>query len=136
MYSALRVLDPTGVELKEANERVRMLKKLWTKARLPDTPKVHEVSCHAVSEMKRVGGYGDKNNKPVEKYHQVQKQMDGMLFQMRPGKEGFAAQQRYEACANCGQVKKQKEMMYRNSSHKKKACELELDKTKQIRRLG
>ena len=126
MYSSLRVLNPSKAEIKEAKERVKVFKKLWQQAKLPVTPKVHLVCCHAVSEMERIGGYGDKNDEPVEKYHQIQKKLDHRLYRMVPGKARFEAQQRYEARANNGEVKSQRTKMYRESSYKKKRSRSEL----------
>ena len=85
VYVHLRLLDPTVEEMQETRERIAIMKILWLKMGLSETPKAHLIFSHAADDQERFGGLGDKIEDPLEKRHQEQLRIDVILNKMTGG---------------------------------------------------
>jgi hypothetical protein len=84
-------------EMLETRERIRLMKILWLRMGLPETPKAHLIFAHAADDQERYGGLGDKIEDPLEKRHQEQLRIDSILNKMTGGfKKQKEVQLKYE----------------------------------------
>jgi hypothetical protein len=82
VYSHLRIIDPTRIEMQQTRENIDVMKKLWNKMELSITPKAHLIFFHAANDQLIYGGLGDKIEDPLEKRHQEQMRLDSILNKM------------------------------------------------------
>jgi hypothetical protein len=83
--------------MRETRERIDIMKILWLKMGLSETPKAHLIFAHAADDQKRYGGLGDKIEDPLEKRHQEQLRIDSILNKMTGGfKKQKEVQFKYE----------------------------------------
>ena len=85
VYAHLRLIDPTVEEMQETRERIAIMKILWLKMNLSETPKAHLIFSHAADDQERYGGLGDKIEDPLEKRHQEQLRVNAILNKMTGG---------------------------------------------------
>ena len=85
VYAHLHLIDPTLEEMSETRERISIMKILWLKMDLLETPKAHLIFSHAADDQEHFGGLGDKTEDPLEKRHQEQLRVDSILNKMTGG---------------------------------------------------
>jgi hypothetical protein len=69
-FSALLVIDPTGSEILDAENKVKKLMKEWRGQGMSVTLKAHIFEHHVIAKMRELGGLGDKDESFVELLHQ------------------------------------------------------------------
>ena len=82
VFSKLRILDPSEVEIKEIGKAIKVLEGLWKKLDLNITPKMHILTCHTLDQVIMFGGIADKVEDFVEKAHQIGKKLDHLVSRM------------------------------------------------------
>ena len=83
--------------MSQTRERIALMKILWLKMDLSETPKAHLIFSHAADDQQRFGGLGDKIEDPLEKRHQEQLRVDLILNKMAGGfKKQRQTQFKYE----------------------------------------
>ena len=60
VYAHLRLIEPTMKEMEETRERISIMKKLWFKIELSETPKAHLIFVHTADDQVKFGGLGNK----------------------------------------------------------------------------
>ena len=97
VYAHLRLIYPTEEEMIQTVERIKIMKMFWLAMGLSETPKAHLVFEHAADDQRRFGGLGDKIEDPLEKRHQEQMRLDGILKKMPDGfRKRMLTQQKYD----------------------------------------
>ena len=97
VYAHLRLMNPTTVERRETRKRIEVMRELWGKMDLPETPKAHLIFEHAADDQDKFDGLGDKIEDPLEKRHQEQMRFDNILSKMHGGFNArMMTQQKYE----------------------------------------
>ena len=97
VYAHLRLIDLTVEEMRKTRERIAIMKNLWLKMGLSETPKAHLIFAHSADDQERFGGLGDKIEDPLEKRHQEQLRFDAILNKMTGGfKKQKEVQFKYE----------------------------------------
>ena len=82
VFSKLRILDPTKIEIEEIDTAIKGLDKLWRQLDLNITPKMHILTCHTVEQVRLYGGIADKVEDFLEKSHQIGKKLDHLVARM------------------------------------------------------
>ena len=82
VFSKLRILDPTVEEIKEIENAIKALERLWIDLDLNVTPKMHILTTHTVEQVVRFGGIADKVEDFIEKSHQIGKRLDHLVARM------------------------------------------------------
>ena len=127
VYAHLRLIDPTTEEMMQTRERIALMKVLWLKMGLSETPKAHLIFAHAADDQERFGGLGDKIEDPLEKRHQEQMRVDLILNKMAGGFEKQRQTQfKYEWRNNNPLVKDRIDFVQSLSERKRKFDQLSL----------
>ena len=127
VYAHLRLIDPTVDEMQETRERIAIMKILWLKMNLSETPKAHLIFSHAADDQERFGGLGDKIEDPLEKRHQEQLRVNAILNKMTGGyKKQRQLQFKYEWRNSNPLVKDRIEVVQSLTNRKRKLDQVSL----------
>ena len=120
--------------MRETRERIQVMKFLWLKMQLSETPKAHLIFSHAADDQERYGGLGDKIEDPWEKRHQEQLRFDAILNKMSGGfKMQRQTQFQYEWRNNNPLVKERIDYVQSRTERKRKINNISLaDERKHI----
>ena len=127
VYAHLRLINPSTEEMVETRERIQLMKILWLRMNLSETPKAHLIFSHAADDQERYGGLGDKIEDPLEKRHQEQLRVDSILNKMKGGfKKQRQTQFKYEWRNTNPLVKEQIEFVKSRTKRKRKLDQVSL----------
>ena len=84
VFAGLRSIEPTKDEIDMTGRSIALLEHYWELLDLPRTPKYHLLS-HAVMQMIRFGGLGDKTDEFMEKWHQIMGIQHDLTCKMQGG---------------------------------------------------
>ena len=73
VFSKLRILDPTELEIEEIDTAIKGLEKLWRQLDLNITPKMHILTYHTIEQVRRFGGIAHKVEDYIEKVTKLEK---------------------------------------------------------------
>jgi hypothetical protein len=71
VFASLSIIDPTEVEISDAERKVITLMKLWRAQGHSMTLKAHILEHHMIQKMRYLMGLGDKDESYVELLHQI-----------------------------------------------------------------
>ena len=91
VFSSLRILNPSEVEMKNTAESIIVLEQLWSQLDLTITPKAHILFVHTMEQVHRFGGIADLVEDFIEKSHQAGKKLDHLVARM--SSQGFRKQE-------------------------------------------
>ena len=92
VYSGLRIVDPSIVEMGRTRKDIVRMQMLWNKMEISKTPKAHLLFDHAADEQIKWGGLGDKMEDPLEKRHQIQMEYSKILMRIPDRKHKMRTQ--------------------------------------------
>ena len=124
VFSKLRILDPTKLEIEEIDTAIKGLEKLWRQLDLNITPKMHILTYHTIEQVIRFGGIADKVEDFIEKSHQIGKRLDHLVARMNS--QSFRQQEL---------VKIRRQWLTTNPSVSKKICHIHQSKKRKPRDL-
>ena len=79
VYGHLRLIAPTETEIKRTRLYIVTMKAYWEKLECSETPKAHLLFTHAVPQMVRLNGIGDKPDDILEIEHQFYNKIEVAL---------------------------------------------------------
>ena len=85
VYAHFQIINPTTGEKIETREQITVMRKLWGKIDLPETPKAHLNFRHAADDEDKFDSLGDKIEYPLENRHQEQMRVYHILSKMHRG---------------------------------------------------
>ena len=75
VFSQLRIIDPSPIEIDKTRKSISVLESLWRKLDLNITPKCHILFVHTINHIKYRNGLADLCEDFVEKQHQIGKRL-------------------------------------------------------------
>ena len=85
VYSCLRIVCPTEEDYEKTEKAIKAMEKKWEEMGMSKTPKSHLLFDHALDDMKKYGGLGDKVEDFLERLHQLQLKLDAVTMRMKGG---------------------------------------------------
>ena len=82
VFSSLRILDPTAIEIEETKKANFVLENIWRNLNLSITPKAHILFVHAIDQFETLGGIAELVEDFIEKSHQEGKRLDSLTSRM------------------------------------------------------
>jgi hypothetical protein len=96
--------EPQAQDYNILHQAMSNLNYLWSKANLSYTPKIHTYLKHAIDQMKRFNGIGDKLEDDVEHIHQKAVTMETRIGHMKNKEHQAFVHSRLEAMQNSREI--------------------------------